>query len=76
MSKAKYDNAALLWKIDRQYKSRADFCKAAGIELRNFRVEIRGGEWRAETITKAVKVLDIPRQEIGFYFYAPIAHEV
>ena len=65
------DNLLLL--IDRKYKTRAEFCKVAGISESEFNKEIRSANGiKAETINKAVKALEIPPQEIDYYFFAPV----
>jgi len=69
----KYDNLNLLWKIDRSYKTRAEFCRAAGINPKKFYKEKSAGEWSGDTIIKAAEALKIPAQEIGFYFFTPIS---
>lgn len=66
-----YDNSQLLQKIDRNYKTRTEFCRAAGIEPQTFYKEQSAGNWSADTIIKAATALKIPAQEIGFYFFRP-----
>ncbi len=69
----KYDNLNLLWKIDRSYKTRAEFCRAAGIKPEKFYKEKSAGNWSADTIIKAAQALKIPAHEIGFYFFMPLS---
>ena len=71
MKKSKFDNSQFLWMIDRNFKTRAAFCRAAGIEPKTFYKEKSAGNWSSQTIIKAVKTLKIPHEEIGLYFFAP-----
>lgn len=67
----KYDFGSLLWKID-QYGTRTSFCEAVGITTVTFRNYISGTTpMPASFIEKACKVLSIPREEIGAYFFKP-----
>lgn len=69
----KYDNANLLFLIDKKFKSKSEFCRVAGISRNQFYNEIQNHKgMKAETILKAAEALKIPPQEIGFYFFAPV----
>ena len=65
----KYDLSNLLMLIDRKHGDRKAFCKAAGINPDIFQKEIKSGDLTAPHIFKAVNALEIPPDEIGFYFF-------
>lgn len=71
MQKCDYFN--LLWQIDRNYQTRAEFCKAAGINPEELEQELKAGNLSADNVIKAAQALKIPAQEIGFYFFMPIS---
>ena len=67
----KYDYGSLLWKID-QFGTRTSFCEAVGITTVTFRNYISGATpMPSSFIEKACRVLSIPREEIGAYFFKP-----
>lgn len=67
----KYDYGSLLWKID-QYGTKTSFCEAVGITMVTFRNYISGTTpMPSSFIEKACRVLSIPREEIGTYFFKP-----
>lgn len=72
MKKQFFDNSKLLNLIDRNYKTRAEFCRAAGIVPATFYREKSAGNWSAQTIIKATNTLNISNKEIELYFFRPI----
>lgn len=61
-----------LWRIKRKFGTQKAFCEAAGITEKSFNNYINGKSAMPSTlISKASELLDIPLQEIGFYFFRP-----
>ena len=69
----KFETRELKQKIAQSFESIAQFCKAAGIENpEQFESDLEAGNIGAPDIIKAVNVLEIQSEEIGFYFFRPI----
>lgn len=61
----------LLWKIEKVFKTKKAFCIAADIDTKTLNNYINGRHAMPATfISKCCKLLSIPTDEIGFYFFA------
>lgn len=56
-------------RIDEMFKSRADFAKAIGVDPSVLSRMLASGNWKADKIASAVKVLKIPARDIPSYFF-------
>ena len=56
-------------RIDEMFPTRADFAKKIGVDPSVLSRSLVTGNWRADRIEKAVKVLKIPAREIPSYFF-------
>ena len=56
-------------RIDKMYPTRADFAKEMGINPSGLSRMLASGNWRADRIEKAVKLLQIAPEEIPAYFF-------
>ena len=56
-------------KIDEKFTTRAEFAKAIGVDPSVLSRSLATGNWRADRIEKAVRVLKIPVREIPDYFF-------
>lgn len=62
----------LLWRIDKKYGTKKAFCEAAEISANTLTNYTSGNTPMPSTfICKACELLEIPREEIGVYFFAP-----
>ena len=62
--------SSLLWRIEKVFGTRKAFCEAIGISANTLSNYINGHtEMPSGFIEKACKVLKIPNEEIGFYFF-------
>ena len=57
-------------RIDEMFPTRAAFADAIGIHPSALSRMLESGNWRADRIEKAVKVLKIPAREIPSYFFS------
>lgn len=57
-------------RIDEMFESRADFAKAIGVDPSVLSRMLASGNWKADRIALAVKVLKIPARDIPSYFFA------
>jgi len=64
-----YNYSPLLLKIDQKFKDIHKFCAVAELDPVKFLENIGDGDLTADDVNKCVKVLDIPQDEIGFYFF-------
>ena len=56
--------------IDEKYGSRAEFAKQIGVSPSVLSRMLASGNWKAERIEAAVRILKIPAREIPSYFFA------
>ena len=56
--------------IDKKFESRAEFAKAIGVDPSVLCRMLASGNWKADRIEQAVKVLRIPAKDIPVYFFA------
>ena len=56
--------------IDKKFESRAEFAKAIGVDPSVLSRMLASGNWKADRIEQAVKVLRIPAKDIPLYFFA------
>lgn len=56
--------------IDKKFESRAEFAKAIGVDPSVLSRMLASGNWKADRIEQAVKVLRIPAKDIPVYFFA------
>lgn len=57
-------------KIDDVFETRAEFAAAIGVDPSRLSRMLRSGNWRADKIEAAVKVLKIQPEDIPVYFFA------
>ena len=57
-------------KIDESFETRADFAKAIGVTPSTLSRLLTSGNWKADRIEAAIKVLKIPAKDIPVYFFA------
>lgn len=55
--------------IDEKFESRAEFAKAIGVSPSVLSRMLVSGNWKAERIEAAVRILKIPAREIPSYFF-------
>lgn len=55
--------------IDGKYANRAEFAKAIGVDPSVLSRMLANGNWKADRIAAAVKVLDIKPEDIPDYFF-------
>lgn len=58
-------------RIDEQFQTRAAFAEAIGVEPSTLSRMLSSGNWKADRIEAAVKVLKIPPKDIPAYFFTP-----
>jgi len=58
-------------RIDEQFPTRAAFAEAIGVEPSTLSRMLSSGNWKADRIEAAVKVLKIPPKDIPAYFFTP-----
>lgn len=64
------DYGQLLWRIGQAFGTQKAFCEAAGISTNTLKNYINGTTPMPSTfINKACELLQIPIEEIGFYFF-------
>ena len=56
-------------RIDEQFKTRAAFAEAIGVDASTLSRMLSSGNWKADRIEAAVKVLKIPPKDIPAYFF-------
>ena len=56
-------------RIDSRFETRAKFAEAIGVEPYTLSRMLSSGNWKADRIEAAVKVLKIPAKEIPSYFF-------
>lgn len=56
-------------RIDAKFATRAAFAEAIGVEPSTLSRMLASGNWKADRIEAAVKVLKIPPREIPDYFF-------
>lgn len=56
--------------IDKKFEKREDFAKAIGVDPSVLSRMLASGNWKADRIEQAVKVLRIPAKDIPVYFFA------
>jgi len=59
-------------RIDEMFETRAAFAKAIGVSPSFLSRMLSSGNWRADRIEKAVKVLLIPANEVAVYFFPSV----
>lgn len=57
-------------RIDAKFPTRAAFAEAIGVDPSTLCRMLASGNWKADRIEKAVKVLNIPAREIPAYFFS------
>lgn len=57
-------------RIDQMFPTRAAFAEAIGVDPSGLSRMLSSGNWKADRIAAAVKVLNIPAQDIPVYFFA------
>lgn len=64
------DYGQLLWRINQKFGTQKAFCEAADISTNTLKNYINGATAMPSTfIAKACELLEIPVEEIGFYFF-------
>ena len=58
-------------RIDEQFATRAAFAEAIGVDASTLSRMLSAGNWKADRIEAAVKVLKIAPKDIPAYFFAP-----
>ena len=56
-------------RIDKMFKTRAEFAEAIGMNPSTLSRALSSGNWSADRIEKAVEVLKIPAKDIPSYFF-------
>lgn len=56
--------------IDKKFENRAEFARAIGVDPSVLSRMLASGNWKADRIEAAVKVLKIPARDIPIYFFA------
>lgn len=56
-------------RIDKMFKTRAEFAKAVGMSPSALSRALSSGSWSVDKMEKAVKVLKIPAKDIPDYFF-------
>lgn len=56
--------------IDTKFKTRAEFAKAIDVDPSVLSRMLASGNWKADRIESAVRVLKIPAKDIPVYFFA------
>lgn len=56
-------------RIDKMYPNRAEFAKALGIDPSTLSRMLASGNWKADRIETAVRLLKIPTRDIPAYFF-------
>lgn len=56
-------------RIDEMFPTRAAFAEAIGVDPSGLSRMLSSGNWKADRIEAAVKVLKIPAKEIPSYFF-------
>ena len=56
--------------IDKKFENRAEFARAIGVDPSVLSRMLASGNWKADRIEAAVKVLKIPARDISIYFFA------
>lgn len=56
--------------IDEKFESRAEFARAIGVDPSVLSRMLASGNWKADRIEAAVRILKIPAREIPSYFFA------
>lgn len=56
-------------RIDKKFKTRAEFAEAIGVDPATLSRMLSNGNWKAERIKRAVEVLRIPARDIPEYFF-------
>lgn len=56
--------------IDKKFENRAEFAKAIGVDPSVLSRMLASGNWKADRIESAVRVLKIPAKDIPLYFFA------
>lgn len=57
-------------RIDKMYPNRAEFAKDMGIDASVLSRMLASGNWKADRIALAVRLLKIPTKDIPSYFFA------
>ena len=55
--------------IDKKFENRAEFAKAIGVDPSVLSRMLASGNWKADRIESAVRVLKIPAKDIPEYFF-------
>ena len=55
--------------IDEKFPNRAEFAKAIGVDPSVLSRMLASGNWKADRIETAVRVLEIPATDIPIYFF-------
>lgn len=56
-------------RIDKKFKTRAEFAEAIGVDPATLSRMLSNGNWKADRIKRAVEVLRIPAKDIPEYFF-------
>lgn len=57
-------------RIDKMYPNRAEFAKDMGVDPSVLSRMLASGNWKADRIEIAVRLLKIPTRDIPLYFFA------
>lgn len=57
-------------RIDQMFPTRASFAEAIGVDPSGLSRMLSNGNWKADRIEAAVKVLKIPAKDIPSYFFS------
>ena len=67
-----FDYSKLRGRIVEKYGSQTVFAKEFGISENSFSLKINNkSKFSSDDIVKAVELLDIPKSEVGIYFFTP-----
>lgn len=69
MTRPYYDLSQLMRRIDKKFGDIHQFCEVAGLEPVSFLKNVGDSDLTVDEIKKCVEVLDIPQEEVGFYFF-------
>lgn len=62
-------------RIDKRFKTRAEFAQAIGVDPATLSRMLSNGNWKADRIKRAIDVLKIPAKDIPDYFFSSMVTE-
>lgn len=66
-----YDSTKLKTRIIERFGNQKKFAEALGIEESTVSRYLDGREWKGSTMVRAIKILEIPFDEVDSYFFEP-----